>query len=196
MDAPRGPRIIAVSNIKGGVAKTTSTVNLGACFAEMGYRTLVIDFDPQGNATEALGVDPREVQKTIYDVLVDDQETPVEDAIEATAVKNLFVVPANLNLAGAELELASVIGREKRLKMALDTVADQWDFILIDCQPSVGLLAVNAMTAADEILTPVQTEYQALLGVKNLSNTLRLIRKSVNPDLRGPTYLLTMYQRR
>jgi chromosome partitioning protein len=158
MDAPAaGPRIIAVSNNKGGVAKTTSTVNLGACLAEMGYRTLIIDLDPQGNASSSLGIDTRDLEHTIYDVLI--QDVPLEDAVEPTAVKGLFLVPSNINLAGAEIELVPAFGRESRLKMAIEPVADQWDFILIDCPPSVGLLTVNALTAATEILTPVQTEY-------------------------------------
>jgi len=132
-----GPRIIAVSNNKGGVAKTTSTVNLGACFAEMGLRTLIIDLDPQGNASSSLGIDTRDLENTIYDVLI--QEVPLEDAVEPTAVKNLFIVPSNINLAGAEIELVSAFGRENRLRNAIAPVADQWDYVLIDCPPSVGL---------------------------------------------------------
>ena len=147
-----GPRIIAVSNNKGGVAKTTSTVNLGACFAEMGLRTLIIDLDPQGNASSSLGIDTRDLENTIYDVLI--QEVPLEDAVEPTAVKNLFIVPSNINLAGAEIELVSAFGRENRLRNAIAPVADQWDYVLIDCPPSVGLLTVNALTAATEIITP------------------------------------------
>jgi chromosome partitioning protein len=120
-----GPRIIAVSNNKGGVAKTTSTVNLGACFAEMGMRTLIIDLDPQGNASSSLGIDTRDLENTIYDVLI--QEVPLEDAVEPTAVKNLFIVPSNINLAGAEIELVSAFGREGRLRNAIAPVADQWE---------------------------------------------------------------------
>jgi chromosome partitioning protein len=193
MDAPRRPRIIAVSNNKGGVAKTTSTVNLGACFAEMGYRTLIIDLDPQGNASSSLGIDTRDLEHTVYDVLI--QETPLEDAIEPTAVKNLFLAPSNINLAGAEIELVPAFGRESRLRLAIDPIADQWDFILIDCPPSVGLLTVNALTAASEILTPVQTEYIPLEGIDILLKNLHLIRKTLNPSLPDPTFLCVMYQR-
>jgi chromosome partitioning protein len=185
MDAPRGPRIIAVSNNKGGVAKTTSTVNLGACFAELGYRTLIIDLDPQGNASSSLGIDTRDLEHTVYDVLI--QETPLEDAIEPTAVKNLFLAPSNINLAGAEIELVPAFGRESRLRMAIEPVADQWDFILIDCPPSVGLLTVNALTAA--------TEYIPLEGIDILLKNLHLIRKNLNPSLPDPTFLCVMYQR-
>ena len=188
-----GPRIIAVSNNKGGVAKTTSTVNLGACFAEMGFRTLIIDLDPQGNASSSLGIDTRDLEYTIYDVLI--QEVPLEDAVEPTAVKNLFVVPSNINLAGAEIELVPAFGRESRLKNAISPVAEQWDYILIDCPPSVGLLTVNALTAASEILTPVQTEYIPLEGIDILLKNLHLIRKNLNPALPDPTFLCVMYQR-
>ena len=194
MDKPvTGPRIIAVSNNKGGVAKTTSTVNLGACFAEMGFRTLIIDLDPQGNASSSLGIDTRDLEYTIYDVLI--QEVPLEDAVEPTAVKNLFVVPSNINLAGAEIELVPAFGRESRLKNAISPVAEQWDYILIDCPPSVGLLTVNALTAASEILTPVQTEYIPLEGIDILLKNLHLIRKNLNPALPDPTFLCVMYQR-
>lgn len=188
-----GPRIIAVSNNKGGVAKTTSTVNLGACFAEMGMRTLIIDLDPQGNASSSLGIDTRDLENTIYDVLI--QEVPLEDAVEPTAVKNLFIVPSNINLAGAEIELVSAFGRENRLRNAIAPVADQWDYILIDCPPSVGLLTVNALTAATEIITPVQTEYIPLEGIEILLKNLHLIRKNLNPNLPDPTFLCVMYMR-
>ncbi len=188
-----GPRIIAVSNNKGGVAKTTSTVNLGACFAEMGFRTLIIDLDPQGNASSSLGIDTRDLENTIYDVLI--QEVPLEDAVEPTAVKNLFIVPSNINLAGAEIELVSAFGREGRLRNAIAPVADQWDYILIDCPPSVGLLTVNALTAATEIITPVQTEYIPLEGIEILLKNLHLIRKNLNPNLPDPTFLCVMYMR-
>ena len=193
MDADRRPRIIAVSNNKGGVAKTTSTVNLGACFAEMGHRTLIIDLDPQGNASSSLGIDTRDLEHTVYDVLI--QDTPLEDAIEPTAVKNLFLAPSNINLAGAEIELVAAFGRESRLKMSIEPIADQWDFILIDCPPSVGLLTVNALTAASEILTPVQTEYIPLEGIDILLKNLHLIRKNLNPSLPDPTFICVMYQR-
>jgi len=188
-----GPRIIAVSNNKGGVAKTTSTVNLGACFAEMGLRTLIIDLDPQGNASSSLGIDTRDLENTIYDVLI--QEVPLEDAVEPTAVKNLFIIPSNINLAGAEIELVSAFGRENRLRNAIAPVADQWDYVLIDCPPSVGLLTVNALTAATEIITPVQTEYIPLEGIEILLKNLHLIRKNLNPSLPDPTFLCVMYMR-
>lgn len=154
------PRVIAMANQKGGVGKTTTTINLGACLAELGYRVLIIDLDPQGNASSGLGLNARDVQTSIYDVMID--EAPLENCLEPTAVKNLFVAPSNLELAGAEIELVSVIGRETRLRRAVESVIDQFDYVLIDCPPSLGLLTVNALTAANEVLVPIQCQYFAL----------------------------------
>ena len=162
--APSGPRalprVLAVANQKGGVGKTTTTVNLGACLAELGYRTLVIDLDPQGNASTGLGLDTRAVDTSMYDVLLHDQ--PLEDCIEPTSGKGLFVAPSNLDLAGAEVELVPAFSREQRLKRTIEPVLDQFDFVLIDCPPSLGLLTVNAFAAASEVLVPIQCEYYAL----------------------------------
>ena len=148
---------------------------------------------PTGNASSSLGIDTRDLEHTIYDVLI--QDVALEDAIEPTAVKNLFLAPSNINLAGAEIELVSAFGRESRLKNAIAPVAEQWDFILIDCPPSVGLLTVNALTAANEILTPVQTEYIPLEGIDILLKNLHLIRKNLNPLLPDPRFLCVMYMR-
>ena len=148
------PRIIAVANQKGGVGKTTTSINLSACLAELGYRTLVIDLDPQGNASTGLGVDIRSLESSMYDVILHD--VPLEDCIEGTVVRNLFVAPASLDLAGAEIELVPAFSREMRLKMAIDSVKDDYDFVLIDCPPSLGLLTVNAMAAAASLGRPRQ----------------------------------------
>ena len=156
-------RIFAVANQKGGVGKTTSVVNLSASIALLGHRVLVVDLDPQGNASTGLGIDIRTLPRSVYDVLL--QETPIEDAVQSSAVKGLFVVPANLDLAGAEIELVPVMGRETRLRKALERVAQDYEYVFIDCPPSLGLLTVNALTAAQEVLVPVQCEYYALEGV-------------------------------
>ncbi|MCX6514567.1 MAG: AAA family ATPase, partial [Actinobacteria bacterium] len=150
------PRIIAMANQKGGVGKTTTTINLGACLADQGYRVLLVDLDPQGNASTGLGLNTREMETSIYDVLL--HETPLEDCLEATAVKNLFVAPSNLDLAGAEIELVPVMGRETRLKKAIAAIIDQFDYVLIDCPPSLGLLTVNGLTAANEVIVPIQCQ--------------------------------------
>ena len=160
------PRIIAMANQKGGVGKTTTTINLGACLAEQGYRVLLIDLDPQGNASTGLGLNTRDMDRSVYHVLLD--ETPLEDCLEPTAVKNLFVAPSNLDLAGAEIELVPAMGRETRLKKAIDAIIDQFDYVLIDCPPSLGLLTVNGLTAAHEVIVPIQCQYYALEGLGQL----------------------------
>jgi chromosome partitioning protein len=187
------PRIIAVANQKGGVGKTTTTINLGACLAELGYRTLIVDLDPQGNASTGLGVDIRSLTASMYDVLLHD--VPLEDCVEGTAVRNLFVGPASLDLAGAEIELVPAFSRENRLKMAVDAVKDDYDFILIDCPPSLGLLTINAMAAASEVLVPIQCEYFALEGLTQLTNNVALVQKSLNPSLEISAIVLVMYSR-
>ena len=188
------PRVLAVANQKGGVGKTTTAVNLGACLAELGYRTLVIDLDPQGNASTGLGLDISQVQATMYDVLLHD--VPLEDVVEGSSVRNLFVAPANLHLAGAEIELVPAFSREHRLRLAIEPVLADYDFVLIDCPPSLGLLTVNAFTAATEVMVPVQCEFYALEGLRQLSTNVELVRKSLNQSLEISALVLVMYDAR
>lgn len=187
-------RIISVANQKGGVGKTTTTVNLGACLAYDGKKVLLIDSDAQGNATSGLGVRKPDVKQDIYDVLVN--EVPIKDTIIKTSRENLSIVPATLQLAGAEIELTSMMARESRLKSALAEVSEDYDFILVDCPPSLGHLTINAFTASDAILIPVQCEYYALEGLSQLLNTVRLVQKHFNPGLEIEGVLLTMYDAR
>jgi chromosome partitioning protein len=187
-------RIIAVANQKGGVGKTTTAVNLSACLAEQGMRVLLVDIDPQGNATSGLGIDRKSVKASVYDVLLDDM-SPVEAMVE-TKVPNLSVVPATIDLAGAEIELVPRISRENRLKKALHPIRDQFDFIMMDCPPSLGLLTINALTAADSILIPIQCEYYALEGLTQLMDTFKLVREALNPALEVEGVLLTMFDGR
>jgi chromosome partitioning protein len=188
------PRVIAVANQKGGVGKTTTAVNLGACLAELGYRTLVVDLDPQGNASTGLGVNTRALESSMYDVLLAD--TPLEDCIEGSSVRNLFVAPASLDLAGAEIELVPAFSREMKLRNALGAVRDEFDFVLIDCPPSLGLLTVNALAAATEILVPIQCEYYALEGLGQLLRNVELVQKNLNPVLEVSAIVLVMYDAR
>jgi chromosome partitioning protein len=186
-------RVIAVGNQKGGVGKTTTTVNVSAAIAEMGYRVLVIDLDPQGNATTGLGVNARSLEHTAYDVLMD--KVPLDDAVAATSVRNLFVLPATIDLAGAEIELVPAIARESKLRNAIDK-SEGWDYIFIDCPPSLGLLNINALCAATEILVPIQCEYYALEGVGQLLRNVQLIQQSLNADLVVSLVVMTMYDAR
>jgi chromosome partitioning protein len=188
------PRIIAIANQKGGVGKTTTTVNLGAALAELDYRVLVIDLDPQGNATTGLGVEARNFELSMYDVIMRDQ--PLEDCIEPTSVKNLFVAPATIDLAGVEIELVPAFSREMKLKRAIDTVVDDFDFVLIDCPPSLGLITVNGLAAADEVLVPIQCEYYALEGLSQLLRNVNLVSTNLNQTLEVSTIVLTMYDAR
>jgi len=188
------PRTLAIANQKGGVGKTTTAVNLGAGLAALGYRVLVVDLDPQGNATTGLGVDARNLSASVYDVLLADR--PLEDAVEPTAVRNLFVVPATLDLAGAEIELVPAFSRELKLRRAVDGLDGQFDFTLIDCPPSLGLLTVNGLAAADEVLVPVQCEYYALEGLGQLLRNIQLVQSNLNPRLELSTIVLTMYDAR
>jgi chromosome partitioning protein len=188
------PRTLAVANQKGGVGKTTTAVNLGASLADIGYRTLVIDLDPQGNASTGLGIDTRNLETTMYDVVL--REVPLDDVVEPTAVRNLFVAPASLDLAGAEIELVPAFSRELRLRRSLEAVVDDYDFVLIDCPPSLGLLTVNGMAAAHEVLVPIQCEYYALEGLGQLLRNIELVRKGLNPTLEVTTIILVMYDAR
>jgi chromosome partitioning protein len=187
-------RIIAVANQKGGVGKTTTTTSVGAALAEMGKRVLVIDLDPQGNATTGLGVDARKFDQSVYDVLLND--IPIVDIVEPTGFANLFVAPATLDLAGVEQELTSVISRELRLKKALESVDGDFDFIFIDCPPSLGLITINAFAAATEIMVPVQTEFYALEGLTQLRRIVELVQKNLNSALHISLVVLTMYDSR
>lgn len=191
---PPFPRVLAVANQKGGVGKTTTTVNLGAALAEMGYRVLVVDLDPQGNATTGLGVNARNLDTSIYDVLLHD--VPVEDCIEPTNLRNLFLVPATIDLAGAEIELVPTFSRELRLKRAIAPVLDEFDFVLIDCPPSLGLLTINALAAANEVAVPIQCEYYALEGLGQLLSNIERVRANLNPGLSVTTIIMTMFDAR
>ncbi len=187
-------RVIAIANQKGGVGKTTTTVNLSACLAVKGKRVLTIDIDPQGNTTSGLGIDKKEVKESIYDVMINDMS--IADTVLKTKIDTLGISPSNIHLAGAEVELVSVISREMRLKTAIAEVRDSYDFILIDCPPSLGLLTVNALTAADTILVPIQCEYYALEGLSQLMNTVRIVQKHLNQALKVEGVVLTMFDAR
>ena len=183
-------KIISVANQKGGVGKTTTTINLSTMLAKKGKKVLLIDADPQGNATSGVGAE-KDVEFSTYDILVADTE--MEEAVENTIIKNLLVCPSNINLAGAEVELVSMMSREQRLKEKLEIVKDKFDYILIDCPPSLGLITLNSFTASDSVLIPVQCEYYALEGLGQLLNTVELVRKHLNKNLYVEGALLTMY---
>ncbi len=176
------------------MGKTTTTVNLGAALADLGYRVLVVDLDPQGNATTGLGIDARNFDSSIYDVLLHD--VPLEDCIEPTSIKNLFAVPATIDLAGAEIELVPAFSRELRLRKAIDQVREDFQYVFIDCPPSLGLITVNGLAAAGEVLVPIQCEYYALEGVGQLLRNVELVRSNLNPGLELSTIVLTMYDGR
>lgn len=187
--------VIALANQKGGVGKTTTSVNLGACLADLGKRVLLIDLDPQGNATSGLGIEKRQIEKSVYDVLID-EETMLKDVIQPSSHPGLDIAPTTIALSGAEVELTNLMARETRLKDSFGTVRDDYDFILIDCPPSLGLLTINAFTAADSVLIPVQSEYYALEGLSQLQNTINLVKRHFNPRMKIEGVLLTMYDKR
>lgn len=187
-------RIIAVANQKGGVGKTTTAINLSACLAEAGKKVLIIDADPQGNTTSGLGFEKNEIENTIYEILLD--EIKIQDAILNTCVENLQILPSNINLSGAEIEL---IGKEKReyiLSNAVNTIKDNYDFIIIDCPPSLNLITINALTSSDTVLVPIQCEYFALEGLEQLLHTIGLVKDRLNPSLEMEGVVFTMYDAR
>ncbi len=187
-------KCIAVANQKGGVGKTTTAINLSACLAALGKRVLLIDLDPQGNASSGVGADPRQIQHSVYGVL--SGELDIQTACVETSVPNLSLCPSNVELAGAEVELVLMEGREFRLKHAMAHIKPAYDFIIIDCPPSLGLLTLNALVAADTILIPIQCEYYALEGLSQLTGTIRKVRQSLNPELDIEGVLLTMFDAR
>lgn len=187
-------KIIAIANQKGGVGKTTTAVNLSACLGKAGKKTLIIDIDPQGNTTSGLGINPRDLELSVYDCLIND--VAMKETILKTEFENLYIVPSNINLAGAELELVMKEEREYGLKKAIYEVKDYFDFVLIDCPPSLGLVTLNSFAATDSILIPIQCEYYALEGLSQLTNTIKMVKKAFNPHLSIEGVLLTMFDAR
>ena len=187
-------KTFAIANQKGGVGKTTTAVNLSAALTDYGKKVLLVDIDPQGNATSGLGIDKNDLKKSIYDVLIDDES--INEVVHETANMNLDIIPANISLAGAEIELVSAMSRELRLKKAFEKLSGDYDYCIIDCPPSLSLLTINAFTAADGILIPVQAEYYALEGLSQLINTIELVKRHLNTELSIEGVLLTMLDAR
>ena len=188
-------KAIAIFNQKGGVGKTTTNINLAACLAMRGKKVLILDIDPQGNTTSGIGVSKKTLENTIYNILVDENFDP-RDAIINTSVENLDLIPASVDLAGAEVELVQIEGRERALKNGLDKIKEDYDYIFIDCPPSLGLLTINSLAAVDSVLIPIQCEFYALEGVSQLVSTIDLVKKSLNPDLEVQGVILSMFDGR
>lgn len=187
-------RIIAVANQKGGVGKTTTTINLSACLAEQGQKVLVIDVDPQGNTTSGLGIDKNNTENTVYELILG--EASIDDCIYKSVMDDLDVIPSNVNLAGAEIDLIDIDDREYILKKIVNSLKEKYDFILLDCPPSLSMLTVNAMTAANTVLVPIQCEYYALEGLSQLIRTINLVKQKLNPELEIEGVVFTMYDAR
>ena len=188
-------KAIAIFNQKGGVGKTTTNINLAACLAEKGKRILILDIDPQGNTTSGLGISKDYLEYTLYDVLINEEMDP-SDAIISNGIPNLWIIPSSRDLAAAEIEFVELEGRERRLKKALERIKDDYDFIFIDCPPSLGLLTINSLTAVDSVLIPVQCEFYALEGIGMLMSTIELVRREMNPELDVQGVILSMFDGR
>lgn len=187
-------KIIAIANQKGGVGKTTTTVNLSACVAQLGKRVLLMDLDPQGNSTSGLGIQKNETEMSLYEVII--EEADPKATVLDTEIDTLKLIPASISLAGAEVELVPMVRRERRLKEAISALSAEYDYIFMDCPPSLGLLTLNALTAADALLIPIQCEYFALEGLSQLMNTVKMVRRGLNPDLEIEGVVLTMFDGR
>lgn len=190
----RNTRVIATINQKGGVGKSTTVINLAACLGEANKKVLIVDFDPQGNASSGFGIEKDELENDIYDVILNN--VSIADVIQETCEPKVFVVPATIQLAGAEIELVNTMARESVLKEALETVKDEFDFVIIDCPPSLGLLTINALIAADSLIIPIQCEYYALEGVTKLLESMNMVKKRMNPDLEIFGVVMTMFDSR
>lgn len=188
-------KAIAIFNQKGGVGKTTTNINLAACLAMKGKKILILDIDPQGNTTSGVGISKKDLEVTTHEILIEDTYHP-EEAIIATGIENLDIMPASVQLAGAEVELIELTGREKRLKRAIDLLKPKYDYIFIDCPPSLGILTINSLTAVDSVLIPIQCEFYALEGVSQLMSTIDIVRRNMNPDLKIEGVILSMFDGR